>query len=314
VTLEECRSFYAQEIRFAANLSSAALIEAFAHVPREKYLGPPPWHITSPEGTALSIAGMRSASYTPTEDPRDLYHNVLVGLDIAHNVNNGQPSALARWINALDLRPGDRAYHLGCGVGYYTAIMAEVVGTGGSVVASEVDSDLAARARENLAGYSNVTVHAGDGAALDTGICDAMFINAGVTHPHRPWLEWLGHGGRIMLPITAAMGDTGLGKGVMLRIVSDRGHLAAKVVGDVAIYSCTSVRDPRLEPLIRKALATRTLRQLKSVRRDAHEQIDSVIRDARAFPDHCRAPSWSPAQGTIDLWIGRQAALRGSSG
>jgi protein-L-isoaspartate(D-aspartate) O-methyltransferase len=46
-----------------------------------------------------------------------------VALDAAHDINNGQPSALAYWIEALDLKAGDRVYHLGCGVGYYTAII-----------------------------------------------------------------------------------------------------------------------------------------------------------------------------------------------
>jgi len=98
----------------------------------------------------MSISGMANLNYLTTDDPRDLYHNVVVALDVAHNINNGQPGALARWINALDLRAGDRAYHLGCGVGYYTAIIAEVVGAGGSVVGSEVHSELAARAYKRL--------------------------------------------------------------------------------------------------------------------------------------------------------------------
>jgi protein-L-isoaspartate(D-aspartate) O-methyltransferase len=50
-----------------------------------------------------------------------------------------------------DLRRGDRVIHVGCGVGYYTAIIAEVVGPSGQVIGLEIDADLAARARENLA-------------------------------------------------------------------------------------------------------------------------------------------------------------------
>jgi protein-L-isoaspartate(D-aspartate) O-methyltransferase len=128
MTVEECRRFYSQEIRFAANIASPALIEAYARVPREKYLGPPPWYIASPEQRAMSLVGTGGTSYMPTEDPRDLYHNILIAIDKDRNVNNGQPSALARWIDALDLKTGDRVYHLGSGVGYYTAIMREVVG------------------------------------------------------------------------------------------------------------------------------------------------------------------------------------------
>src|SRR5437899_10132126 len=151
-TIEDCRRFYAEEIRCVSNLASPALVEALASVPREKFLGAPPWQIGSAEQRSLSLSGMVRMAYTPTEDPRDLYHNVLVALDIAKDINNGQPSALARWIDALDLKPGDRAYHLGCGVGYYTALMAEIVGPTGSLVGIDANDDLAARAKENFAG------------------------------------------------------------------------------------------------------------------------------------------------------------------
>ncbi len=283
MTLEECRRFYSQEIRFAANISSSALIEAYAKVPREKYLGPPPWQIASPEQRALSISGMGGSSYTPTEDPRDLYHNVLVGLDIARNVNNGQPSALARWIDSLDLKPGDRAYHLGCGVGYYTAIIREVVGLTGSVVAIDALPDLAARAKENLAHYTNVTVHSGDGVTFDPGPCDAMLINAGVIHPHVMWLDRLSEQGRLVVPLTMAANTT-LGQGIMAKIVRERSGFTAQIATFLAIFSCTNGRDPQLEPLMAKALTTGALMKIRSVRRDSHEAGETCILHA---PEVC---------------------------
>ncbi|MBZ5510013.1 MAG: hypothetical protein LAN70_02475 [Acidobacteriia bacterium] len=143
MTLEECRQFYADEVRFAANLSTPGLADAFARVRREQFLGPGPWQIASADVRGMSAATGIQMSYTPIDDPRHLYHNVVVVLDKDRDINNGQPSALGRWIDALQLQPGDRAYHLGCGVGYYTAIMAEVVGAGGSVVGCEVRPDLA---------------------------------------------------------------------------------------------------------------------------------------------------------------------------
>jgi len=191
----------------------------------------------------------------------------------------GQPGTLARWIDALQLRAAERVFHLGCGVGYFTAIMAEVVGAEGSVFASEVDQALAAAARENLAGYPNVTVHAGDGAALDPGACDAMLINAGVTHLHPPWLDRLREGGRLVLPLTVAMGTASgatLGKGVA-KITRERGAFHAQVIAFVAIYSCTSVRDPELEPLLGKAIGTGALLKSKSVRRDPHAPADTCL-------------------------------------
>jgi protein-L-isoaspartate(D-aspartate) O-methyltransferase len=156
LSVEDYRQFFADEIRFVADLNSPALVKAFATVPREKFIGPGPWRVGSPERRALAAVGLGQASYVEVDDPRHLYHNVVVVLDAAGDINNGQPSALASWINALDLKPGARVYHLGSGVGYYTAIMAEVVGPTGHVIASEVNTSLAARARENLFAYKHV--------------------------------------------------------------------------------------------------------------------------------------------------------------
>jgi protein-L-isoaspartate(D-aspartate) O-methyltransferase len=298
MTLEDCRRFYAEEVRFAANLDSPALVEAYARVPREKYLGPPPWQIGSADLRAMSVSGLGGmayrktddprdvakhgpdsvrkipVTYRSTDDPRDLYHNVVVALDAAHDINNGQPSALALWIDALDLKAGDRVYHLGCGVGYYTAIIAEMVGAGGSVVGSEVHPELAARAKENLSCYPNVTVHVG--AQFDPGVCDAMLINAGVTHPHPLWLERLREGGRLVLPLTMTATPT-VGVGIMAKITRQGGAFSAELVSPVGIFSCTSVRDPQLEPLLAKALASRSLLKLKSVRLDAPAPAETCV-------------------------------------
>jgi protein-L-isoaspartate(D-aspartate) O-methyltransferase len=273
-TLEDCRAFYAQEIRFVATVVTPGLVEAYARVPREKFLGPAPWHISSPTARALSLVGLRESSYVTVDDPRDLYHDVVVVLDRAKGINNGQPSGLAGWIDALALQPGERAYHLGCGVGYYTAIIAEVVGPSGSVVALELQSDLAARAQENLASYTNVTVRQGDGAAFDPGPCDAIFVNCGVTHPQTIWLERLPEGGRLVVPFTMALNPQH-GQGVMTKILREPSGYSAAMVTPTGIISGVSLREPSLEPLIKRALATGGLLKLKSVRRDVHEPADT---------------------------------------
>lgn len=283
MTLEECRSFYADEIRFAANLQSASLVEAFSRVPREEFLGPGPWEIGSAETRGLSALGATQMSYTQVDDPRHLYHNVVVAIDKSADINNGQPGSLARWIDTLDLKPGERVYHLGCGVGYYTAIMAEVAGPDGSVVGSEVRQDLAARAQQNLSRYPNVGVHAGDGATFDPGECDVMMINAGVTHPSPLWLDRLREGGRILLPITMAT-SAALGVGMMTKIVRQGGGFSAEVVSPVAIFSCTGARDPQREPLVKTALMKGALMKVRSVRRDAHEPSDACVVHG---PDSC---------------------------
>ena len=67
MTIGECRHFYAKEIRFAANLRSKPLIDAFSTVPREKFLPPPPWTISSSGLTSPDVL------HVETNDPEDLY-------------------------------------------------------------------------------------------------------------------------------------------------------------------------------------------------------------------------------------------------
>jgi len=280
MTIEECREFYAREVKFAANVTTPGLVEAFAHVPRETFLGAGPWQIGSAEARSMSAAGMLQMSYITVDDPRDVYHNVVVSLERSKDINNGQPSALGRWIDALELKPGGRVYHLGCGVGYYTAIMAEVVGRNGSVVGIDLQPELIERAKKNLEGYSNVTVEAGDGATFDPGECDAILVNAGVTHPQPIWLERLRENGRLVAPFTMAM-NASIGQGVMTKIARERGAYSAEMITPLAIYSGGRMRDPALEPVMVKALTTGGLLKLKSVRRDAHEPQETCVVHAR---------------------------------
>jgi protein-L-isoaspartate(D-aspartate) O-methyltransferase len=276
MTIEDCRAFYAEEIRFAANPTTPGLVEVFARVPREKFLGPAPWYVGSAETRALSAAGVGQMSYLTVEDPRDLYHNVVVSIDRSKDLNNGQPGSLARWIDSLELKPGDRAFHLGCGVGYYTAIIAELVGPGGRVVGLELQADLAARAKENLADYANVTVQAGDGAGFDPGACDAIFVNCGVTHPQNIWLDRLEDGGRLVVPFTMAINPAS-GQGIMTKIVRGAAGYSAEMVSPVGIFSGGNLRDPALEPLMLNALRSGGLLNLKSVRREAHEAGETCV-------------------------------------
>lgn len=276
MTIEDCREFYAREVKFAASLTTPGLVEAFAKVPREKFLGPGPWQIGSAEGRAMSLAGIGQLSYVTVDDPRDVYHNVVISLVRAKDINNGQPGSLARWIDALALKPGERVYHLGCGVGYYTAIMAEVVGPRGRVIGLELQPELATRAKENLAGYANVRVEAGDGAAFDPGDCDAILVNCGVTHPQAKWLERLREGGRLVVPFTMAVNPT-IGQGVMTKITRSNGRYAAELVTPVAIFSGGSLRDAALQTQLLKGLTTGGLLKLKSVRLDAHEPGETCV-------------------------------------
>ena len=269
MNISDIRQFYAEEIRAVANIRSEALIKAFAMVPREAFLGAGPWQIASPD----IVTGLVNYRTTEDADPRHLYHNVLVAIDPSRNLNNGQPGTLALFIDSLELKEGERVLHVGCGVGYYTAIIAEVVGPGGHVTAVEVDGDLAERARNNLAYLSQVRVLHSNGAAYTPGATDAIFINAGATHPQSAWLDGLAVGGRLLFPLTFSKEPAESGAGFMLKVTreSEGQQYAAQFVSPVSIYPCIGARDEQMNTKLRESFMRGNWAAVKLLRRDTHE-------------------------------------------
>lgn len=263
--MQAIRHVYAEELRAVSNLRSQTLVKAFATVSREHFLGPGPWQIVAPVQP-----GRPTYRTTDDADPRHLYHDVLVAIDPVRQLNNGEPSLLALCFDALELKAGDRVVHIGCGVGYYTAILAEVVGTSGHVTGIEVDEELAARARGNLAHMTHVTVATGDGGELSEEPSDAIFVNAGATHPRDAWLNSLRVDGRLMLPLTAvdSLDHT---SGGMLKVTRRQRGYAARFICKVSIFPCTGARDPRLNEPLANALRGDSLKDVKSLRRDRHQ-------------------------------------------
>src|SRR5580704_4626820 len=244
LTVEDARRAYAEEIREIADIRCDALIEGLARVPREAFLGPGPWLVVRAQRTLPPPGATATKSpYRPSidADPRRLYHNILIAIDPDRRLNNGQPSANLSWIDSLDPRPGDRVLHVGAGVGYYTAVIAEAVGPTGSVVAVEHDAGLAARATENLAAWPQVRVVHGDGSTFEPGPFDIGYVNCGATRLMPAWLANLAPGGRLLVPMTANM--PGMAYGFTLLVRNEGERWPARFTGGVAIYPCLGARD-----------------------------------------------------------------------
>ena len=273
------RRAFAEEIGTSANLQTAALVNALAAVPREQFLRPGPWTIRG-EGDAG-----RPVRQTPDTDPSQLYQNVSVAIDPERQLFNGGPGAVAPWIDALNLRAGHRVLHVGCGLGYYTALMAHVVGPTGRVLALEVDGSLALEAGHNLGALGWVEVRNGDGSEPLQEIFDAVVIHAGVTHPLGSWLDALAAGGRMILPLTATMPQMGpLGKGMTFLLTNEgEWEISARPLNFVAIYSAIGVRDESLNAVIGRALMRGPTVPATRLRRDHHEPADSCWLHGPAF-------------------------------
>jgi protein-L-isoaspartate(D-aspartate) O-methyltransferase len=188
----ELRRDYATRMLRIAGVADAAVERAMASVPREDFLGPPPWTVFDHLVGTTEVGGA---------DLRMIYGDVLVALDEVRGVNNGSPSLHALMLHHLGVRPGDRVLHAGCGGGYYAAMLAELTGAGGSVVAVEYDRRLAEAARRNLRRWPNVTVVEGDGADWPEGETDRVYVNFAIAAPAPGWIEHLSPEGTLVFPL-----------------------------------------------------------------------------------------------------------------
>ena len=169
---EAHRIFFAKLITANAGIASGGELEAaLASTPREQFVGPPPWKIFTRSGYVES----------PTDDPALLYQDVVVSLGGEGPFNNGQPTLHAFCLATLDVKKGERVVHVGAGTGYYTTLLAKLVGETGTVDAYEIEPGFARRATENLAEFSCVR----EGACRFRERkgrfpeCDVLYVNAG---------------------------------------------------------------------------------------------------------------------------------------
>ena len=259
--VEAARRFYAEEIRFTGNLRREEVVQAFARVPRERFLGRPPWRVLSQDGSYRTVPG---------SDPRDVYHNVLFAIDERRKLNNGQPSFVGHLVDESGARAGHHVVHVGCGTGYYSAILAELVGDRGSVTAIEIDEDLAPRARVNLAPWSQVDVKHADGTLYDPGAADVFLVNAGTTHPLPLWLDRLLPGGTLIVPLTVDAPTHGAGQ--VLKVSYTPRGFAARFVSPVGIYRCVGGRDDEMNRRLAQSYmrGNDALQRVRSLRRDDH--------------------------------------------
>jgi protein-L-isoaspartate(D-aspartate) O-methyltransferase len=269
-SLDLQRRFFAEEIQAVANLRSSGLVDALATVPREAFLPPGPWTIRA-EGDFGE-----PPRQTPDADPRHVYHNTSVAIDPARMLFNGAPSVVAMCIDRLAVAAGQSVLHVGTGNGYYTALMAEMVGGAGRVDGVEVDAGLADTARANLAPWRHAGVRQGNGIdGLAPESYDAILVNAGMTHPHEAWLAALKPGGRLAVPLTFTVPQMGpIGKGAIALLTKggpDEGF-AARVIGMVAIYSAVGIRDEQFNTKLLDAYKRGAWPTFTRLRRDTHDE------------------------------------------
>lgn len=252
-SLKVLRRFYAQYVTATGGVTDHRLVEAYSQVRREEFVGHGPWHIRVGDSYIV----------TETADPGVLYQDILVGLAPDRGINNGEPSFHAKCLAAADLKSGELVVHIGAGTGYYTAILAYLVGRTGHVHAYEIQPDIAARAYENLLSYKNVTVHSESAVTSALPFADVIYVNAGATHVPSVWLDSLANGGRLVLPLTPNERH-----GCMLLVTRKTEEAyAARVFSTAAFIPCLGARDEAQSRAVAAALDAGGTESIRSLRR-----------------------------------------------
>ncbi len=153
-----------------SDVTKFPIIEAMLRIPREVYVP----------------SALREAAY------------VGENLDLGGGQVMLEPRTLAKMLDALDIQPGDVVLDLSCGLGYSTAVLAQMAEF---VVAVEADADRAAEAQAILSeqGIDNAAVMQGalaDGAAK-SGPYDVIMLQGAVEVVPESLVAQLKDGGRI---------------------------------------------------------------------------------------------------------------------
>jgi protein-L-isoaspartate(D-aspartate) O-methyltransferase len=250
------REFYAELVCASVKQDHPAIARAFGAVPREPFAGPGPWSV---------MAVLASYVATPDDDPAFLYQDVLLALDRERGINIGMPSAHALWLGSCDIKAGETVVQIGAGTGYYTTILAELVGNAGRVIAYEIDDALAARARVNLAGRPRIELRHRSGVTDGLPEADVIYVCAGAVAPAEAWLDALRPGGRLLFPLAP---EGVLGGMLLITRPAEEGTVwPARMVSRAQFIGCAGLQDDQVADRLKQVFA-RDWEKVRSFRRD----------------------------------------------
>jgi protein-L-isoaspartate(D-aspartate) O-methyltransferase len=247
--LSDFRAVFAEAIVARGACRDPRIKVAFARVPRHEFVEPGPWRFAE------------DGPFTASADPALIYQDLALALAFERGIPTGLPSLHARCLDACEPRVGESVIQIGAGAGYFTAILAELVGPTGTVRAFEIDAALATAAERNLSPWPQVTVEAWSGTGAE-GPVDLIYVCAGVQQIPSTWLRALRPDGRLMVPLTP--GETEGGMLRVRRIAGDR--YDAHFVTAARFVPCIGATDADAAKRLRAAFATGDAASVRSLR------------------------------------------------
>jgi protein-L-isoaspartate(D-aspartate) O-methyltransferase len=147
-----------------------------------------------------AVRAVPRASFVPESAVGRAYFDIP--LEIPHDQVTTQPSLVAKMLESLELTGDERVLEVGTGLGWQTALLAQLAREVWSV---ERWPDLAQRARQNLLGQGvgNATVVVGDGSEgyPEQAPYATVVVSAAFTSVPQALATQLPPGGRLVQPI-----------------------------------------------------------------------------------------------------------------
>ena len=180
-----------------------------------------PWGVLD-ESVLSLYRQVRREDFVADANCRDLACTDVM-LPIGHGQVMLEPKLEARMLQALAVQPHEHVLHIGCGSGFFAALLGNMAA---QVVSVEIIPELATAAAARLADSKNVRVITGDGAAgappEAAGPYDAIVLTGSTPLIPTAFYDALKDGGRLLavegnLPIMALVCITRQNADVLLR-------------------------------------------------------------------------------------------------
>lgn len=151
---------------------------------------------------------IRRADFLPPEQHG--FAREDAALPIGYGQTNSQPSTVREMLDLLDVERGQRVLDVGCGSGWTTALLGDLVGADGEVVGVEIVPELVTCGRENVRSYAmpwTCVEQAGEGVlgVPERAPYDRVLVSAEASRVPHELVEQLVVGGVMVVPVRGRM-------------------------------------------------------------------------------------------------------------